>query len=287
MKLIATDLDGTLLNEMGKVSKENSAAIQHALNQEIEVVVATGRAYGTAAKELKKAGLNLPIIGLNGAVLYTTDEQATQSIPLDKKTAREIANTCQNLDVYFEVFTDKGVFSTSKEYFTQVIIDIVQSSNPEVSEEAIKQQIEARFIDENVQFTTDYDTVFNKQMIQVYKILVFSPDEKKLSEIRALYQQDETLAVTSSAKINLEINHIDAQKGKAIENYAHSKGIDMQDVLAIGDNDNDISMLKKAGKAVVMENAADEIKQYADFITKKNDEHGFAYAIQKALKGQI
>ncbi len=136
-------------------------------------------------------------------------------------------------------------FSTSKEYFTQVIIDIVQSSNPEVSEEAIKQQIEARFIDENVQFTTDYDTVFNKQMIQVYKILVFSPDEKKLSEIRALYQQDETLAVTSSAKINLEINHIDAQKGKAIENYAHSKGIDMQDVLAIGDNDNDISMLKK------------------------------------------
>ncbi len=55
LKLIATDLDGTLLNEMGKVSKENSAAIQHALNQEIEVVVATGRAYGTAAKELKKS----------------------------------------------------------------------------------------------------------------------------------------------------------------------------------------------------------------------------------------
>ncbi|HEY4600239.1 MAG TPA: Cof-type HAD-IIB family hydrolase [Cerasibacillus sp.] len=284
MKLIATDLDGTLLNELGQVSPENAAAIKQALKAGIEVIVATGRAYETAVPELEAVGLHLPMITLNGAVVFSENHEKINDIPLDKELAQQIAKSCQENDIYFEVFSSKGVFSTSREYFTQVVIDIVKTSNPDVSTEEIKERIDDRFRAENVQFTTDYEAILKNPDIDIYKVLAFSPDETSLAQIKAAYQHVDSLAITASASVNLEFNHRDAQKGIALKAFAESKGIDLQDVMAIGDNYNDLSMLKIAGHSVAMENADDEIKAHCDTVTKRNDENGVAHAIQKVLE---
>src|SRR5690625_2376428 len=91
------------------------------------------------------------------------------------------------------------------------------------------------------------------------------------------------ISITSSGAINIEFNHVDAQKGLALETLAKGMGIDMQDVMTLGDNFNDASMLQMAGRGVAMGNAEPEIKAMCDYTTKANDEHGVAVAIDEML----
>lgn len=284
MKLIASDLDGTLLNERSEISTENAEAIHQALAQGIEFVVATGRSYEAANIPLKKAGLSAPVISLNGALTYSLDQQVLRSVPMDQALARKLQLLCEEAGIYFELFTNNGVYSKSREHFLEVMIDIMKSANPNLSEAEIREGARQRFQAENVQFIGDYDDVFQMDGVQIYKILGFSMNPRKLADIRASLQDERELAVTSSGDINIEFNHPDAQKGIALDIFAKSKGIEMKDVMALGDNFNDASMLQMAGLGVAMGNAAEEIKAMCDAATKANDEHGVAVAIEEKLK---
>ena len=112
MKLIATDLDGTLLNEKGEVSKENAQAIRKAMALGIKFVVATGRSYDAANKPLQAVGLICPIICLNGVNTYSVDKNMLRNAPMDIIISRKIQTLCQKEDIYFELFTNNGVYST-------------------------------------------------------------------------------------------------------------------------------------------------------------------------------
>src|SRR5690625_384912 len=98
MKLIATDLDGTLLNEEGEISKENVQAIKKAMDEEIEFVVATGRSYDAACKPLHAAGLSAPVISLNGANTFALDQTMVQSISMEKPVAKKIQRVADVID---------------------------------------------------------------------------------------------------------------------------------------------------------------------------------------------
>ncbi|WP_339226327.1 Cof-type HAD-IIB family hydrolase [Oceanobacillus sp. FSL K6-2867] len=284
MKLIASDLDGTLLNEEGVVSEENMAAVQKAIDHGIRFVVATGRSYDAANTPLKQAGITCPIISLNGAVAYTEDKQLIRTIPMDKSVAKQVLEVCREADMYLEFFTNNGIYSVSKEYFLEVLVDIMKSANPNASEEEIREKAELRFQAEPVEFIQDYDEIFAIENIEIYKILAFSLDKEKLVSARAQLNGAAGMAITSSGDINLEFNHQDAQKGIALKHLAGNMGIDMADVMALGDNWNDESMLRSAGRGVAMGNASDEIKALCDYETKANYDHGVAYAVEEMLR---
>lgn len=91
------------------------------------------------------------------------------------------------------------------------------------------------------------------------------------------------LAISSSSRGNIEITHSDAQKGIALESIAEKLGVDMDEVMAIGDNLNDVSMLSRVGYPVAMENATDEVKAVANYITESNEQDGVGNAIIKYL----
>ncbi|MFC2949098.1 Cof-type HAD-IIB family hydrolase [Virgibacillus sediminis] len=283
MKLIATDLDGTLLNQKGEVSRENAEAIQKAVDRGLQFVVATGRSYGAAGKPLKEVGLSAPVICLNGALTYSEDRKVLRSVPLDRKTAKNIQELCDQLGMYFEFFTSNGVYSTNQEQFLQVMIDIMKSANPHMSEAEIIEGAEQRFQDEQVEFISDNEQVFAVEGLEIYKILAFSMDKAKLAEVRESLQGEEQLAITSSGDINLEFNHPAAQKGIALQSLAGSMGIDMGDVMTLGDNFNDASMLQMAGRSVAMGNAEEEIKAMCSHVTGTNEENGVAAAIEEML----
>lgn len=287
MKLIATDLDGTLLNEMGEVSAKNAAAIRRAMENNIEVVVATGRSYETANRQLQAVDLQLPIISLNGAIVYTTNKKVVSSIPMDKAIAQKVQSACQQQNIYFEIYANNGVYSNSKEYFMDVMIDIAKTANPTISQEEIRKRVDERFDDENVQFITDYNPLFADPDFAVYKMLAFSSNKEKLAAINKQFIGESGLTVTSSGNTNLEFNHPDAQKGIALKQFAESRGIDLKDVMAFGDNFNDLSMLTIVGYSIAMGNAEDEIKKQCKFITKNNTEHGVAYAIEEMLHQKL
>lgn len=284
MKLIASDLDGTLLDEEGVVSEENIAAIQKAVAHGIRFVVATGRSYDAANTPLKQAGITCPIISLNGAVAYTEDKQLIRTVPMDKSVAKQVLEVCREADMYLEFFTTNGIYSVSKKYFLEVLVDIMKSANPNASETEIREKAELRFQAEPVQFIADYDEIFAIENLEIYKILAFSLDKEKLASARAQLSGVAGMAITSSGDINLEFNHRDAQKGIALKHLAESMGIDMVDVMAMGDNWNDESMLRSAGRGVAMGNASDEIKALCSYTTKANYDHGVAFAIEEMLR---
>ncbi|QCJ44947.1 HAD family phosphatase [Bacillus sp. S3] len=283
IKMIASDMDGTLLNSVQQISEENKAAILKAQAQGVEFVVATGRSYQEATYVLGEAGLKCPIICVNGAEVRSKEGEILSATPISKQLAREVAATLRDLDVYFEVYTDQGARTVDANKAVNVLVDIVMSANPEADRDEITYVAGARLRDGLVEVIDDYEILFADEHIQLYKMLVFSFDAEKLAAANTALAAFEDLAVAASGDENLEITHKQAQKGIALEYLAEASGIDISETMAIGDNFNDVSMFERAGRAIAMGNASFEIKALCDDITDTNNEHGVAKAILEVL----
>ena len=284
MKLIASDLDGTLLNENGLVSERNAEAIKKAQDNGIVFVAATGRSWEAASKPLQAAGITSPIISLNGAVMYDENDEELRSITMDKAVCKQILSVCRAGDMYLEFFTNKGIFSESREYFIEVLVDIMKSANPKLTDEDIREHANRRFQMEPVKFIDNYDLIFEMEDLVIYKVLGFTLVPENLVGVREKLTGEEGITITSSGDINLEFNHPDAQKGLALQDLANRLDIEMKDVMAMGDNWNDVSMLQSAGRGIAMGNASEGIKQLADEVTMSNIDDGVAVSIENVLR---
>lgn len=116
------------------------------------------------------------------------------------------------------------------------------------------------------------------------KVLAHDVDLEKVNRAKARLEKSGNLAVSSSARGNIEITHIDAQKGLAVRTIADQLGIDMKDVMAVGDNLNDKSMLEVVGYPIAMENALPELKDIASYVTDTNEQSGVAKAIYHVIE---
>ncbi len=283
IKCIASDMDGTLLNSNQLISEENKEAIVKAQAQGIEFVVATGRSYQEATYVLAQAGLTCPVICANGAEVRSKEGAILSATPISKQMAREVAARLTEKDVYFEVYTNQGAFTIDPDKAVSILVDIVMSANPEVDREEITETAGARIREGLIQSIEDYELLFADEDYQIYKLLAFSFDADRLASANRSLSELEGLAVSTSGHDNLEITNIQAQKGIALESFVMSRGIDLAETMAIGDNYNDVSMLKKAGRAVAMENADHYIKSLCDVITDTNEESGVAKAILEVI----
>lgn len=283
IKCIATDMDGTLLNSMQQISEENKAAILKAQKAGVEVVVATGRSYQEATYVLNKKGITCPIICVNGAEVRSKEGEVISATPISKQVAREVAAKLEEMDIYFEVYTDKGTYSVDLEKAVSILVDIVVTANPEADPEFVRQKAEARRRDGLVHPIDDYEILFKNDEFRIYKFLAFSFDMDKLKAASESLKKLEDLNVTKSGVENIEITHRNAQKGIALEAFVNARGISLSETMAIGDNFNDVSMFEKAGRAVAMGNASPGIKSLCDWVTDTNDENGVGKAILEVL----
>lgn len=285
IKCIATDMDGTLLTATQEITAENREAINKALDQGVEVVVATGRSYQEAKFVLQESGLMLPMICVNGAEVRSKDGEIVSSSPLDKEQARQAALRLVENGVYFEVYTNEGTFTEDEDKAISIIVDIFSTANPEVPIERIAEAAEERLLKGLVRKIEHYDRLFEEDQYEIYKLLAFSLDPEKLEAANVALREIEGLAISSSGSENIEITSLEAQKGIALEKFVQTRGISLQETMALGDNFNDVSMLKKVGKPVAMGNAVDEIKALCGEVTLSNQESGVGKAIMAVLKG--
>jgi Cof subfamily protein (haloacid dehalogenase superfamily) len=284
MKLIAIDMDGTLLNSGLIVSKENADAIREAQEQGIEVVIATGRSYHEAVKPLKEAGISTPIIGINGAHVRSSDGEIVSSIPLTPTTYEQIEKILMAEDIYYEVYTNKGTFTNNREKAVEVVVDIIRTSNSELTDEEAYEIAKYRIENGRNTYIPSYDVLKEDEDTEFYKLLCFSRDEKRKQLALERLIEIEELAASASAKDNIEVTNRNAQKGIALKQYARQMNIPLDEVMAIGDNYNDVSMLQIAGISIAMGNAEEEIKKISRYTTKTNDENGVAHAIHQFTK---
>lgn len=284
IKLIATDMDGTLLNAAHEISQENQEAIKFAQEHGITVVIATGRAFYEANTPVAETDLKIPYICLNGAEVRDETFNIMSTSHLNHSLVSKITSTLKEKDIYYQVYTNRGIYTENPQRDLEIYIDIAERAGQKADVEKIENSIQKRIDNGTLKIVDNYDKIEDIPGELIMKILAFDSDLGKIDLVGQELAQSPNLAVSSSSRGNLEITHSDAQKGIALSTIAKQLGIDLKDVMALGDNLNDVSMLERVGYSVAMDNAAPEVKTVAKYVTDSNENSGVGKAIKKFLK---
>ena len=208
------------------------------------------------------------MITLNGAFVLDENGKEISAAPIPDSIAKKIMLTLKKNGLYFEVITAKGVCSDNKAKRIENFAELLASISPDTPYKLAVTLASARMELMNINYVDNYMDLVDDPKTVIGKIVVFSPEgQKVLGPIKDELSKNDNLVITSSGPGNIEINHVNAQKGVALQAYADSLNIPMDNVMAIGDNNNDVSMLKAAGISYAMGNGGDEVKMLAKYIT--------------------
>ncbi len=283
MKLIAIDLDGTLLSHEKNIHPEDIKAINDALALGVQVIVATGRHYQDAKKMISKFGLNLPIVGSNGASIHDLQGNLLKILGIEQPDLIHVFTDLEQFDIAFLALGEQHVYTTHRSL--DIMAEEVEIfKTPEFETDMYRIQQELRLMVEEKEGLI-YKTAKEMALVgdRVLNILAVSYDAKKRLEGKAHFEAQTRLHVFSSYRNNFEMTHPEVSKGHSVKFYANRLGIKDYEIVAIGDNYNDVSMLKMAGIGVAMGNAEEGVKAISDFVTLDNHDGGVGYAIRKLL----
>ncbi|WP_242220439.1 Cof-type HAD-IIB family hydrolase [Bacillus cereus group sp. BfR-BA-01380] len=284
MKLIAIDLDGTLLTSKKVISEENIAAIKECQEKGHVVAICTGRSMTDVQKLLEETNLQCPIIAENGAILYL-DNEMLQRYPITNGHAEEIVDYLEEKNISYQLYTDQGVYIPEYgEKIIQLEMDFIINSDMHADEEELK-QIAALYLQHTETKRIESCKPLFSEPVHIHKILPFSYQREKLKLLKKQFIDNEELSITASYWHNLEINHIHAQKGNGLYTLANHLGILKEHTIAIGDGLNDMSMMEKANISIAMGNAVEEIQALCRYKTLSNDNHGVAHALRHYVIG--
>lgn len=285
IKVIASDMDGTLLGNDHRLAPETVEAIRAACDAGIRFMIVTGRNFPGAEAGLKGAELTCDYIVSSGAEVRTPDKKVISRIPVERQLCREIYGRISRYPVSVVLCTDGYDYRVGDQREAeQSIIREMLLFHENASEEELRRTPFFLHAVQNTRATPDLD-MLERENIPVYKLFLFSDDREVLREVDKCLEDIEGIAVASSFDTNLEITDVRAQKGPVLKEYIESLGYTMDEVMAIGDSMNDYSMLSMDfGMTVAMANGAEEVKRVAKQVTSSNEELGAAKAIWELLR---
>ena len=286
IKLIASDMDGTLLNEKHNIDKETVVAIKKAEEAGIVFAISTGREYDTVEPLLKENNIKCQCVLMNGAEYRDEDGNILEEINIEQKTATEIIHILQKEKVSARIFTNKGIYTTdTKEEALKEMTYRTLSFNPEFTQEEALEFAKMQPYFVNLNYISNLDEFLNSEM-EIRKFVAFHNNIELINKMKKVIGELEGIAVSSSFRDNMEITHVTAQKGIILAKVAERMGLKRNEVLVLGDSFNDYSMFTEFTESVAMGNAIPEIKKIAKYITDTNGNFGVAKAIYKVLEEQ-
>lgn len=265
IKIIALDLDGTTLNSKKELTEGTKAAIQDAIEAGIHVIPSTGRTLCNIPKDLLAIPGIRYINGVNGAAvtdLSTGEVLIHDFIPME--TALELLERLKKFDV------EVSLYAYGKMYDYESFDDRVLKYCPQA------RQMPRIYV-------PDLSELLLEKKWDIEKLFIFFLDEIIPDEINAAIADIPGISTCSSAFYNLEINSATVDKGKSLLRLGEMLGITRDQIMAMGDGGNDLSMLRAVGHPVAMGNAIPEVKEIAEYVTLTCDEDGVAHMIQKVL----
>ena len=285
-KLIAIDLDGTLLNEYSVIPETTIEVLRKAKAKGVEIVLSSGRPANSIITFTNIIGVNNYLIAGNGALLLDikNNENIFDAF-FNKKQALEIAKICEENSIFYNAYTQRDIIASSLKY-NILAYEKENLSKPEGQRTHINivsnimEYIENSNCDKYLKMTIcdDSKIVFDnvlRKLENVQDVEILKPEwmSKKFfrfgtSEFGLQYYFS-------------EITKKNINKWVALEKLAEKLDIKREEIIAIGDNMNDIEMIKNAGLGIAMGNAADEVKEVADHITASYTEEGVKQAIEK------
>ena len=275
IRLLAIDIDGTILNPEFAISHADMAAIRRAHDEEIEVVLVTGRRHTFALPIAQQFGFDVWLISSNGAV---TRSLAGETFHRDLLPAE----TCRKLCTAMKEFRGNTVLTFDTESKGAIVLEHMGELTSVIQ----------RWLEKNLQyidFVIPIEQSLTKdpvqamfcgsmaRMQQVLAGLAASGLEKEITTLRTEYPARDLCMV--------DVLNTGCSKGHALERWANHRGIPREQVMAIGDNYNDVEMLAFAGRPFIMGNAPAELRSRGWTVTLANDQNGVAAAIEQVLGG--
>ncbi|MFD0961222.1 Cof-type HAD-IIB family hydrolase [Paenibacillus chungangensis] len=258
-KLIAIDVDDTLLTDDLLVTPGTIEAMEAAIAQGVTVTLATGRMYASARKIAEQVNLNVPIITYQGALVKTLLEGEVlyeRNVPTE--AAKKLQQFCQSRGLHLQLYVDDELYGTE-------------------DNERIKAYSKLSNIPYKIE--PDFDQLIDKPL---HKMLIIDEPEvldELIEELRPLIGNE--VHMTKSKAHYLEFMHKEGTKGHALAFMAQHIGCAMEQTIGMGDAWNDRELLQVAGLGVAMGNAIDSLKELADYVTATNNEEGVRHVIEK------
>ncbi len=275
IKLIAIDLDGTLLDDRKSIPQQNVLIIRRLVEAGYQVVIATGRRYYSAKKLTETLGGHFVILANNGNIVRNTDDD------------RLIISKFLDSDSYRDLLTEAESYGLRG----IVHVDMYSQGIDMVLEKDDKNKDHLKYITEG---DSRYLLLPRKELLGLERVLavVYPGASKALRDFRT--RVDEKYPERYSSHVLENINIAEAMyeamnpggsKWKTLYEYAQLNGIKREEILAIGDDNNDVEMILNAGIGIAMKNGSQLAKDAADIITERDNDHaGLADALIEALK---
>ena len=260
IKMIVSDLDGTMLNAAHKIPPANKEAVRRAQENGVIVTFATGRMFDSAKPYAEELGLTAPLITYNGAVVKTLTGELVSGDFMDEEAVKEVLKYCFAQDIYIQLYSEGKLYYAEK------------TTASEKYEEAagIKGQ------------AVGCEGMLNRSK-NVEKLLVITETSEDADDItldlNIKFSAD--LAALKSTARYIEIIRPSVSKAGAMLALAEHFGIVSDEIMALGDSDNDISMLKAAGLPIAMGNANETVREIVRYVTADCEAGGVAEAINK------
>lgn len=268
IKMIGLDLDGTLLNTRKELTERSREALRKAIDQGILVLAATGRPYTGIPEELRNfPGIRYALTSNGARILDTQTGTVLIEELLHWEDARRALRVMRKYDTLQEIYYD------GQGYADRTKLEEIHRyhHNPHMWEYVQKSRIAV----------SDIMEVIDREKRDMDKIQGLFADMRERELAWQELAKDKRIELVGSLKYNIEINAAGVNKGKGLIKLGELLGICREEIMACGDGDNDVEMLGEAGFGVAMENAEEEVKRAADYITETNDEDGVAKAIER------
>jgi Cof subfamily protein (haloacid dehalogenase superfamily) len=273
IRLLAVDIDGTLLNPQFKVSPADLAAVQHAHNLGIEVVLATGRRHAFALPIAQQLGFDFSLISSNGAITRSLNGKTFHRdlLPL---------GTCRRLCTAMKEFRGHTVLTFDKEEKGAIVLERMDQLTSSIQ----------RWLEKNLEFIDFVVPVEASLVSDPVQAMFCGPIprmQQALAAIAASGLEEEITVLRTEYPLRdlsiVDILNVGCSKGHALQRWARHRGIAREEIMAIGDNFNDIDMLAIAGRPFIMGNASQELRRNGWEVTLSNDQNGVAAAIEQVL----
>jgi Cof subfamily protein (haloacid dehalogenase superfamily) len=277
IRLLATDIDGTLLNPQFEISEGDLAALRRAHASGIEIVLVTGRRHAFALPIAQQLGFDLWLISSNGAV---TRSLAGETFHRDMMPAE----TCRRLCATMQEFRGHTVLTFDKETKGAIVLEGLDELRM-----SIRRWLEKNM--EYIEFVVPLEDALVTDPVQA----MFCGSMQRMAIVRNAIERcglDGKITMLRTEYPARDLSMIDVlnggcSKGHSLERWANHRGIARAEVMAVGDNHNDVEMLEFAGHPVIMGNACAELRGRGWTVTLGNDQCGVAAAVDKVLSGNL
>jgi Cof subfamily protein (haloacid dehalogenase superfamily) len=260
VKLIATDLDGTLLDSTGKIPERNIEVIREAIARGVAMTICTGRMFSSARRFAEQLAIKKPLICYNGAMARGIGEDPLWHLTLALPIAKKLLSVCRERGVHVQSYMDDDVY-------------VSDANDPAFKEYSAHFGVTGRVIGNALYSPTTSPT----------KLLAMTEKAEDAAALALDLQRQfgDEIYITRSNMNFVEMMNPNVNKAAGLAKLAGIMGFTMDEVLAIGDGENDVEMVGSAGVGVAMGNGAPKIRGAAKHVAPTNDENGVSWAVER------